>query len=479
MASQPSPKSAEQLPAAQRLPFELLSDIFRQVETADWRFGSSRRRNLVLSHVCSHWRWSAINDPKLWTCIGLDLREGRESDALVTEFWLLNSQDLPLTIAIKLSVPHKPISHHPCLPMLISESSRWERADIELPFDMLRPFQGVRHRFPLLRELSVNTMTSVAGESSNAKGYLDIFHSASKLCSLDISDGSERAAESVRLVLPYHRLTACNLSGYGAVDPCLNLLRSCPNLLEWYCDFPRRFDLATSPSHHILHSNLKYWSISCSGEFGSFNQLLDNVSLPALDDFSYNSEYGYTDCNLTLLTSLLLRSSASLTSLRLRSGCEPTSQEIIQCLEACPMLQYLDLRDTSASRVDAVLLRRLTHAVNDSAVVCCLIPLLRSLSVEVYQLFNYQLFAEMVKSRWILRNSDCVAPNHENVNRIQEVQLCRTWYRPAEDEPEKDDEEPPSFTLLRELRAEGLAVSAMDYRFDDVSLEDYPLRREH
>lgn len=433
-----------------------------------------QRRDLAPSHVCRHWRSTAISDPKLWIHINLELLGGREdSDTHLTELWLSRSGDLPITI--ELSIRHELIFHHPCLPMLISQSRRWKRADIQLPFDMLRPLQGILYEFPLLEELSVDT-TSMEFANGWEVACLDMFQCTPQLHKLTFFDDS---AGRWKLVVPYHQLIAFDVHEDGSADRCLDWLQTCPNLRRWNGEF-WNFDYGSAISSRqvVVHSNLQSWSMFCNGESASFNQLMERLSLPALKSFAYNSGDETTDCDLTLLTSLLSRSSASLTSLSLWSGCEPSSQEIIQCLEACPMLQVLNLRDSSASGVDFTLLRRLTHRVDGYGTTgCCLVPKLRNFSVDVSKCFNYKQFGEMVKSRWRHFHHHCRAPDHQEINRIREVQLCRTFYEKAEDEPAGEGEEPPYFDMLYEFRAEGLKVHAVDYSCNRVALEQYPLRR--
>ncbi|KAJ7633096.1 hypothetical protein FB45DRAFT_1027202 [Roridomyces roridus] len=113
----------------------------------------------ILTHVCRHWRQSALAFPKLWAFIDLEQTQNNEEPGSTAqdflETYLARSGQHPLTFRLAYSEEHT-IHMHPFLHALLAHSKRWEDVRIEAPpllaIEVLS--QGDASDFPLLRRFS-------------------------------------------------------------------------------------------------------------------------------------------------------------------------------------------------------------------------------------------------------------------------------------------------------------------------------------
>ncbi|KAJ7772957.1 hypothetical protein DFH07DRAFT_148328 [Mycena maculata] len=110
-----------------------------------------------ISHVCRHWRHSALALPKLWAFLDLEQTQENEEpdtpDLNLLKTYLERSGKHPLTF--RLAYSQETIHGHPFLGCLFQHSMRWRDVCIESPalLAVESLSQGATSEFPLLRSL--------------------------------------------------------------------------------------------------------------------------------------------------------------------------------------------------------------------------------------------------------------------------------------------------------------------------------------
>ncbi|KAJ7474340.1 hypothetical protein FB451DRAFT_1248674 [Mycena latifolia] len=95
-----------------------------------------------LSHVCRHWRTSALSFPKLWSFLDVEQTQENQYPTSPTldfmQAYLQRSGQHPLTF--RLAYEQETIHGHPFLECLFQHSARWETVRFEAPD--LRALEG-------------------------------------------------------------------------------------------------------------------------------------------------------------------------------------------------------------------------------------------------------------------------------------------------------------------------------------------------
>lgn len=442
------------LSPVRRLPPEVVASIFR--ELAGPTFGTVFQP----SSTCRYWRNVATSTATLWSNMDIVAAPGKEKvEEAVLEMWLSRSKGCPITFTFHIPYYDPAVRTHPCILPLLANAHRWQHAKFIMPSWKFETLQATQVHFPLLETLSIERY-----HEDNFPRLYDFttFQTSPNLRSLSLH---RRVSESI-IEAPWSQLTTLTLFGDYNADDCLDILQKATQLSTLLLSLHE--EAVPRSSTVFSHMHLSQLTIV----YGTQSQnLIAGLALPALQDFNYCGE----DENFSMmhLNALFTRCSAPLRRLMLTSkSFHVTSEMLIQFLKLCPTLVELAIMLDCASAIDHSVLKHLTHAPDDEP-TCCLAPKLQTIVFGVHNSFNYEFFVRMIESRWQFHLKDCGAPNHEEVDQIKSVKICRTVYHRAEDEPE-DGGEPSSFAILRQFRAEGLRVRAMGYDMNDIELEDYP-----
>ncbi|KAJ7706923.1 hypothetical protein B0H17DRAFT_572757 [Mycena rosella] len=138
-------------------PPEILGEIFLASIPALGRTEDRAHFHWSLSHVCRHWRTSALSFPKLWSFLDLEqTQENEEYTSSSLDFlqaYLQRSGTHPLTF--RLAYSQETIHGHPFLECLLQHSARWETVYLEAPahLAMRTLSEADIGEFPRLRSL--------------------------------------------------------------------------------------------------------------------------------------------------------------------------------------------------------------------------------------------------------------------------------------------------------------------------------------
>ncbi|KAJ7280643.1 hypothetical protein C8J57DRAFT_1500858 [Mycena rebaudengoi] len=97
----------------------------------------------ILGQICRKWWDIALNSPRLWRTMQLQLGTTSSSNALLhlLQTWLGRSGDLPLSICLEYGSAEYPHAEAPLLPdfvrAILSHSKRWEYIRLALPEGVL------------------------------------------------------------------------------------------------------------------------------------------------------------------------------------------------------------------------------------------------------------------------------------------------------------------------------------------------------
>ncbi|KAJ7264921.1 hypothetical protein B0H12DRAFT_215247 [Mycena haematopus] len=157
MSSLPSAHSNSK---ASLLPSEVLGEIFLACIPA---IGNSDDLPAyfpyIISHVCRHWRFSALAFPKLWSFLDVgqteENQEGDSAELSLMKAYLERSGNHPLTF--RLAYEREPM-HYQTFPECLEEhTARWQNVLLQGPnYHVLKHFaQGEPSDYPLLRSLAL------------------------------------------------------------------------------------------------------------------------------------------------------------------------------------------------------------------------------------------------------------------------------------------------------------------------------------
>ncbi|KIK61577.1 hypothetical protein GYMLUDRAFT_565955 [Collybiopsis luxurians FD-317 M1] len=252
------------------LPDEILAEILRmhfleQMEEVRYRSYGRIRIPLGFTRVCKRWHEVALSSPSIWsdvTAFG-DIHFSSEDSTFVrnlTRMFLSRSRCAPLGVKLVLSTSQVPTksSSRVVAPLLLAQSTRWGRADLDIdlegvdnpPGGLLQDSndgpiaQGLHGEFPLLKSLALGgKFASLSqrwrwGDLSELDPSMPLpkpvisLGNASLLSHLTLNlRDSLSPTEMVRAIdLPWHQIRTlkCNYS-FGNLE---SLLRLCTNVEE-------------------------------------------------------------------------------------------------------------------------------------------------------------------------------------------------------------------------------------------------------
>ncbi|KAL5480848.1 hypothetical protein ACEPAI_9788 [Sanghuangporus weigelae] len=332
-----------------RLPFEILSDIFLMAILRHLDLKSAPasaefiNAPLRISQVCRFWRAVALNDGQLWSHLTLGGWTGYQIKIRkpIFDTWLARSKEAPLNYRINLNIPiqgHKEFDD--IVNQLVSKQHRWR--DVQFGWFNICLSED-NHEFhltnmPLLTSMSLDTRSPL-------RITIDFGHSL-QLTAINIRGDFDL----LPLQRPFQLLTQpCKLTFTGeclkksAIVSCLNFLKAAIFLEEFTIYFDKVPYQPTSPSNDNCQFAIGLRCLRLNYARG----ILDNVNIPSLEVFSCDS-YPKVKDGSEVLVDFFRRSRPPLTYLSLKrdSGHEDI---VIPILQMLPTLVHLELFDVYVS----------------------------------------------------------------------------------------------------------------------------------
>ncbi|KAF8348897.1 hypothetical protein F5887DRAFT_948216 [Amanita rubescens] len=271
------------------LPTEILSHIFNLAaqDHGPVYFPISKQNRspqLVISHVCSHWRRVALCTPELWSDTLLAYSgPGRVID--LHEQWLLRAGNSPVTLSIRF--PH----------LLDGDEVASALQRISLPFQVKRLFLDLMYeQFEKLSNLPETTLSDLAvlelDISLPDDGDVNIrpLHFITRLQSLTLSGEQSLDVwfDKLSAILPWSQLRSVDVRNIGSANlhPIVDILRQIPMLqrLNLYLN-ERRIDVFET----LTMPYLRDFQLVIAMERREFDKVLRCFTCPSLEKFTLSS----------------------------------------------------------------------------------------------------------------------------------------------------------------------------------------------
>ncbi|KAH8119542.1 hypothetical protein DFH11DRAFT_452261 [Phellopilus nigrolimitatus] len=414
--------------SAQRLPPEIIREIFLACLARDSHSLSSHEAPWNVSQTCRYWRDVALATQKLWAFLHYDSSKdvSLQMFELILDTWLLRSGSLPLHYKVGLSIPENSPdrSKHDIVERIVEalfqHQSRWRNVCLQCyGLDISDQFNAKATSMPQIEYLQLRFNNS-AGEAIT----LDL---SSALSIKELQLMSIYAAIPISNQLTNLRSVELHFSepereNHSFVDVCLELLHAAPNLeifeLELYGARSSPPQLMTPK---ILLPHLRSIYVS---EFSDITLVLEKLTAPALTSFATDSEH--VDAAPVFLD-FIRRSQPPLTVLDIWKGFA-SEEHLLEALRFLPALEVLEIRHTALS---VHFLEALTVG-EDQQAGDTLCPSLRRITVSDITGWEDMdgLVARMLLSRWTIskpltefyfKDVDC---DMEKVIGMESIQCC-------------------------------------------------------
>jgi F-box-like len=396
------------LSPVRRLPSELLGEIFCYCLPQNYDEEGAHKAVMLPSHVCKHWRDVALSTPTLWTNIVLRVTdETFESQAALVTAWFSRSGDLPLSFTLEGQENVLPI-----LAFLLQYCSRWQHINFTVPSNTLRCLEAAKGHLQRLETLRMNDV--YGGTPYSVEHIFELaprLRMASLSCQIVWNSGS------------WGQLTELN-AGYASytIGDCLVLLQSTRNLQKL------RICIGSGVVEGHRHSVFSHPLVSlCVLGPGlettpARGMLFDYITLPSLRDLTVGEIT--PEWPQFQFISFLERSSCPLQSFSFGVPEEDNvmwDDNMIQIMQYIPSLHSLCLWYDWCEVGGSSFFERLSPRIMDNGEVNCLIPKLKTISIQL----NSQLF---VPDYWALRKMIVSRVNISGpIERIQKVEVECTY----------------------------------------------------
>ncbi|KAJ6522274.1 hypothetical protein B0H19DRAFT_1043555 [Mycena capillaripes] len=255
---------------ARRLPHDILGEIFIAcLPQASYSSMRSTEAPLLLSHICSEWRRSAISMPRLWASLGIAPRYAKvDATNKKSTAWLTRSRNLPISISISSS----PSSHSVLQPFLEC-SHRLEHVRFFIPLAHLEPLSS--NHVPMLTSAVIDVGVEARADNSKSLSF--------------IRAPSVRAL-SLRRFFPGLQgfISSAGLSSLAlqpiSLGQALTALGQCPNLET--CALKNLLDDKLSASNLIHLKRLERLSVIDDNQ--STTRLFHHITLPNVRTLEYS-----------------------------------------------------------------------------------------------------------------------------------------------------------------------------------------------
>ncbi|THU96775.1 hypothetical protein K435DRAFT_965845 [Dendrothele bispora CBS 962.96] len=364
------------IPIVQRLPFDVLSEIFENcifsnyslLEDSDARrkgrpFWVIKNSPWVLSQVCAHWRVATQRLRNLWTHVQIDAY--KESDltsssrAQLLALFLERSGDAELDVFVNCKIPD--VEDNVIYPTLLQHSHRFRFLSFKAPPRCLRYFKPIQGNLRSLRKLRL----FIIHPGKTPRKVVQLFSDAPLLENVKIRESGDRQRFAFR---------AHQLREVVAPISAISDLRLLTTLKECKL-FINKSSWVLMKGKTLNSSSL--CSLSLEEPFllraGNLARLLNSLVLPSLVSLSIRTRDKTNLCSS--IGSFLLRSQCRLTNLDIEvKHLEPDDLE--QLFHLCPGLLRLRL-STRMKRSIIQLFHR-----DPSGSDTCLLPRLETLDMS-------------------------------------------------------------------------------------------------
>jgi F-box-like len=445
-----------------RLPPELLSEIFLYLKELRCNDLCSGCPPLLLGQVCSLWRNIAYNHiPNLWTCVWLDLhRTYTEEGFVLIEDWVARARPHPLSLHISYQYDMLPPKMKPSVfaKHLLQLVGNVRSLDLELPSPYFEALTIVpSDAMPLLEKLHLSFIDDEERESTDSASSqsecIDSVHSSLsfeecfRLHTVIISCSSILRRELV--VIPWSRLTRLVLDDYDSAGfEAREVLAKASTLtifelLSTHPDGPDDDIPLLGPLS--IHHHLQTLTL-CLDFDDDLAQFLAIFAFPALVSLSVMEHYEDVEIAFEPLFSLQERSGFSLTTLNLSLHVD--TYDLILFLRPLHNLQRLGLKRCNI--LDEVFVRELTCTPHKVPLVAAL---KRLVIIDPEMDVEDDLVLDMLESR------------QSSADKLEEVILCK----------QIDDEH--HFSTFAAQRAEALKSSGLALKYPPLTKDSVDSRR--
>ncbi|KAL5480843.1 hypothetical protein ACEPAI_9783 [Sanghuangporus weigelae] len=337
-----------------RLPFEILSDIFLRAilppAILDLKLPRVRAESINIapfriSLVCRFWREVALNDGQLWSHLFLGgwAVDWPKIGKPIFDVCLARSKEVPLNYRILLNATAQNYNESTEIAnQLVSQQHRWR--DVHFSWYKIC-LSGDNHEFHLT---NMPMLTSLALDFGSPLHFTIDFGQSPQLRRVTI--GGDFDLLPIQrplqlLTLPSRLIFEGMCLEKSAIVSCLNFLKAAIFLEELVICFSDIFRLSTSPSNdnRQIVTGLRRLRLNYA------RGILDNVALPSLEVFKFGSvlpEDG--EDGSEVLVDFFRRSRPPLTYLVL-IGVGAHEDIIIPILRMLPTLRHLELQDANVS----------------------------------------------------------------------------------------------------------------------------------
>ncbi|KAK6980719.1 hypothetical protein R3P38DRAFT_467135 [Favolaschia claudopus] len=400
-----------------KLPNELIADIFDLclpaslyvlAHTASMEEEMNRISHaylLKLAHVCSHWYRIAMETPKLWSTITVDVESelwdrsnNRVNTALgALEFSLMRGKDYPLNLNACVTSGIIPLS---ICGLLLRHIRRWKK----VYFLSNRPP-------PWPASASLDQLVSLDFDVVGWD-HVGTFLKAPRLTELTFSGNIEEIpmlpwAQLKNITYDSRETTTAN-----AAYSVLFVLRLATNVHECtlYLDFREDpCQEAWDPDSDMQHvtSPVKVLYIELSTEDSDVAGIFQSITLPSLDSLHLYPIDNATPpvWSASDFVALAERSGFDTHLTYLRIEVIVTDVDLVRCLRALDQLEVLDIteyispRDAQATITDKFLQALIVVAPGASNLSASAVPKLRSIYLRSILDFSDSSFVDMLASR--------------------------------------------------------------------------------
>jgi len=319
-----------------QLPADITFQIFLERINDEWEHPTTLHLSGPLSfgRICSAWRDVTWSMPLLWSKVSVDLKWSCRADyCILLEEWLgVRSGDSPLSV--RLAGEPKPTAGFLLVQTIARFSERWHEIDFHMPLHCFRALAGIQSRLPLLR------WADLGGNWD--RNLIQMFNVAPQLRAVGL-----HGLRLSQVDLPIAQLTTLEMPVYY-FNECLDLFRSVDRLLTCVLNVrvPKWSRKSLNPA--VAHQLELLELIMLDSEGRSISEFFDALSLPSVRTLKIDMHFALFPH--TSFISLINRSSCSqLTRLSL-SSIRISDTHLLQCLEAVPFLNTLELHFTETSR---------------------------------------------------------------------------------------------------------------------------------
>jgi len=303
---------------------------------------------------------------------------------------------------------------------------QWYDIHISVPLPVLKSLMPAKNCLPRLQKLSLDV---------ELYEHLDIFECAPWLRWLKLAS----VFDPFKVKVPWNQIEYINM-GPPEIDHTFKLLRATPNLEECVIKLTSSEPRQSHSSVQLLHLR----SMTISGHPTHFFDT--TLLLPKLQEISIESWNRWTATSQLIL----LLSQCSLAKLSLNLGSAPSDNDMIQILQACPLLMQLDVLWYTPKCMTTSFFAQFTYRRGpENSTTQQLVPMLHTMNIDSSGTeFNIIDFADAIQSRIISNSED---PVSDHITGLQTVKIhCRSaYYNP----------DLATLSQLHQLKETGLEIS--------------------